>query len=194
MAAERQTGSDREVAEGPLPAPREDDGPRVMKWVKDVGAIVGVVATGVGLLFVFLPDLKPEPRPASSGAGLKLVSFDPDTSRREYLARTDQGRAGFTPEQLDRRGAFVLFGVELEGFKGKPLTLKREVIDSRSGNQISEERAITITPPQNQVKRDWHYWVPLPAADGPFTIVLQLLAKGEDAALATLETPPFRGL
>ena len=165
-----------------------------MKWVRDVGAIVGVLATGVGLLFVFLPDLKPEPRPASSGAALSRVSFDPDTSRREYLARTDQSRAGFTPQQLDRRGAFVLFGVELEGFKGKPLTLKREVIDTRTGNQISEERAITITPPQNQVKRDWHYWVPLPAAEGTFTIVLQLLAEGEDAALATLETDPFSGL
>ena len=165
-----------------------------MKWVRDVGAIAGVLATIVGLLFLFLPDLKPEPSPASSGAGMGLVSFDPDTSRREYLARTDQGRVGFTRPQLDRRGAFVLFGVELEGFKGKPLTLKRELIDNRTGNQIEEERAITITPPQNQVKRDWHYWVPLPAAGGPFTIVLQLLAKGEDAAVATLETESFPGL
>jgi hypothetical protein len=167
--------------------------PDVMKWVRDAGAVVGVVAAAIGLVFVFLPDLRPEPNPVSSGAILDLVSFEPDTTRGEYLARTDQGREGFTPEQLRRRGAFVLFSAELEGFKGEPLTLKREVIDRRTGAQVSEERAITITPPQNRVKRDWHYWVPLPEGGGSYRAVLQLLAEGEQAPLATLETDPFRG-
>jgi hypothetical protein len=167
--------------------------PDVMKWVRDAGAVVGVVAAAIGLVFIFLPDLRPEPSPVSSGAILDLVSFEPDTTRGEYLARTDQGREGFTPEQLRRRGAFVLFSAELEGFKGKPLTLKREVIDRRTGAQVSEERAITITPPQNRVKRDWHYWVPLPEGGGSYRAVLQLLAEGEQAPLATLETDPFRG-
>jgi hypothetical protein len=165
-----------------------------MGWVKNAAVIIGLVSTVVALLFVFLPDFKPEPSPNASGAALEQVSFDPDAPRRQYLARTDQEATGFTPEQLDRRGAFVLFSVALKGFKGKTLTLKQELIDTATGEQLSEERAIAITPPQNEITRDWHYWVALPARRGSFAIVIQILADGEDAALATLETNPFPGL
>jgi hypothetical protein len=185
--------SDAGVPDVERPAPGDRGGPDLMRWVRDAGSVVGIVTAAIGLVFVFLPDLKPDPSPVSSGAVLDLVSFDPDLTRGEYLARTDQGREGFTREELGRRGAFVLFSAELEGFKGKPLTLKREVIDRRTGAQVSEERAITITPPQNRVKRDWHYWVPLPEGGGSYRAVLQLLAEGEQAPLATLETDPFRG-
>ena len=170
----------------------------VMARAKDILGLPAVIVTIVGgvvtLVFVFFPDLKPERSPAASRATLELVTFEPDASRRAYLERTDQGLTGFTKEQLSRRVAFVLFSVGLDGFKGKPVTLKRELIDDATGEQLSEERAITITPPKNEIKRDWHDWVLLPNRRGSSRIVLQLLAAGESAPLKTLETQPFPGL
>jgi hypothetical protein len=111
--------------------------------------------------------------------------------RREYFALTNQAATGFTRAQLARRGVFVRFRVTIRGFEGIPITLQRQVLDAGTGAQVSKEASITITPPNNDIERDWHDWTPLPVRGGPFYIVIKLLAPGETAPLATLQTVEF---
>ena len=96
-------------------------------------------------------------------------------------------------EQLAERGVFVRLRVHIDGFAGVPLTLARELIDEQ-GEEVSDERAFTITPPRPEVDRDWHDWVPLEGRKGQYFLTFKLLAPDEDAPLATLETERVAGL
>ena len=85
-----------------------------MEWVKGAGAIAGLVATIVTLVFLFRPDLQPKPPPSASSGALKLLEFYPNASLRAFLEQTDQSTEGFTSEQLASRVAFMLYEVKLQ--------------------------------------------------------------------------------
>jgi hypothetical protein len=164
---------------------------------------IGVAATLIGLISGFLalvfavwPDLQPRPaEPATKAAAtLTSLSLEPSISRAQFLKRIDQAPTGFTEQQLAVQGAFVRFRVELKGFRQIPLTLKRELVDARSRDEVSEISPITITPPVNEIARDWHDWIPLSARRGRYFLIIKLIREGETAPLATLETAEFRGL
>ena len=114
---------------------------RVMRIAKQAGVVVGLLSGIVGLLFLFLPQLKPEapPLPAAEQLGtLSGLILDPDATRGQYLERTDQSKQGFTTEQLARRGAFIRFRVEILGYKSKTLPLQRELVDAHTGDEIAQ--------------------------------------------------------
>lgn len=159
--------------------------------------VVGLISGVLGLVFLVLPGLKPE---ASDGgthatsARLTQIDLEPRISRGQYLARTDQPTSGFTTRQLAVRGAFIRFRVRITGFENDPLTLRRELVDARTGNEMSESSAFTIKPSSDEVERDWHDWIPLSGRKGQYFAIIKLLAEGEDAPLATLKTDAFSGL
>lgn len=166
------------------------------RLITAASTLVGLVSGIVALVFLFAPQLepdRPEPRPARTSARLEPLTFEPRISRRQFLERTDTERLGFTPAQLAQPGAFVRFRVAIKGFKDVPLTLKRELIDVASGDQVSGISPVTITPPEAEIERDWQDWIPLPPRTGTYYVVIKLLAKGEVAPLATLQTKTFRG-
>jgi hypothetical protein len=176
------------------------------RWAVPVGrgkSAIGVAATFIGLVsgflalvFVVWPDLQPRPaEPATKAAAtLTSLSLEPRITRGQFLKRIDQAATGFTEQQLAAQGAFVRFRVELKGFRQIPLTLKRELVDARSRDEVSEISPITITPPVNEIARDWHDWIPLSARRGRYFLIIKLIRDGETAPLATLETAEFRGL
>jgi hypothetical protein len=161
--------------------------------------VVGLISGVLGLVFLVLPGLKPDAAGSDGGARatsarLTQVDLEPRISRGQYLARTDQPTIGFTRQQLAVRGAFIRFRVRIRGFENIPLILRREVVDARTGNELSESSAFTITPPSDDVERDWHDWIPLTGREGQYFAIIKLLAEGEDAPLATLKTDAFAGL
>ena len=171
-----------------------------MNHVTAAATIVGLITGVVSLVFLLRPELEPqaaEPKtpPARIAARLQQLSVRANVSRAEYLRRTDQDLTGFTKAQLAETGLFLRYRVTIRGFENLPLTLKREVFDSATGEEVSEESSITITPPKDakNIERDWHTWATLPPAKGPYFVVVKLLAEGEDAPLATLETSPVSG-
>jgi hypothetical protein len=167
-----------------------------MRLVTASSTIVGLVSGIIALVFVVAPQLEPdeaEPGPKKTAATLRQLTFDPRVSRRQFLERSDTDPLGFTEAQLAQPGAFVRFRVGIKGFKNLPLTLKREMIDAKTGDEVSDISPVTITPPEAEIERDWQDWIPLPPRPGTYYVVIKLLAEGEVAPLATLQTKTFRG-
>ena len=160
------------------------------------GTAVALVSGITGLVFLFKPDLKPSGEAAKQAATLSHLRMKPNASFREYLARADLPATGFTEAQLARRGALLRFRVQITGFEGERLTLKWELFDAASGDQIAESKATTITPTTETNEANWPFWVPLPRRSGKFYAVVELKQRKENYLLAldTLETDPFPGL
>ena len=159
------------------------------------GTIVALVSGIAGLVFLFKPDLRPTGEAARQAATLSHLRVRPNVSFREYLARADLPATGFTAGQLARRGALLRFRVQITGFEGERLTLKWELFDAKSGDQINESKATTITPTTETNEADWPFWVPLPKRAGKFYAVVELKQQKENYLLAldTLETEAFPG-
>lgn len=170
-----------------------------MLVIGSAATLVGLVSGVLSLVFLVMPGLEPQAPerevPArKTSARLTQIDLEPGISRGQYLKRTDQPTTGFTRQQLAARGAFIRFRVRIEGFENIPLTLRREVVDARTGNELSESSAFTIKPPTAEVERDWHDWIPLSGRAGRYFAIIKLLDKSEDAPLATLKTDTFSGL
>lgn len=160
------------------------------------GAIVALVSGILGLVFLLKPDLKPSGAPQKQAATLSQLNVEPSASFREYLARIDQPVRPYTDHDLARRGALLRFRVAATGFKGEHLVLKWELFDRRSGNQIDESKATTLTPTNETNEAIWYFWVPLPRRPGKFYAVVELSQQKKSSLLGldTLQTSPFQGL
>jgi hypothetical protein len=160
------------------------------------GTIIGLVSGIVGLVFLFNPDLKPSGEAAKQAATLSQLRLRPNVSFREYLARADLPTMGYTDAQLARRGALLRFRVQITGFENERLTLKWELFDAASGDEIDESQATTITPTTETNEANWPFWVPLPRRAGKVYAVVELKQQKKDYLLALddLETDPFPGL
>jgi hypothetical protein len=167
-----------------------------MGYVTAAATLVGLITGIAGLIFLVRPELQPrastpKPPPAKLSAQLKQLVVRPGVTRAQYFALTDQARTGFTRAQLAATGVFLRFRVTIRGFEGLPLTLKRELFDAGTGDEVAEESSITITPPESSIARDWHDWAELSNRRGRFFVVIKLLAQNEPAPLATLQTNEF---
>ena len=152
---------------------------------------VGLASGLSGLVLLVNPDLTPKPSASKMAATLREIAVEPGISRRQYLDRIDQPATGFTDAQLARSGVFVRFHVALNGFRGVPITLRRELVDARTGDELGETTAITITPPKDEIARAWHDWIDLTGRPGRYFVIVKLQAPDEVAPLATLQTKPF---
>ena len=157
---------------------------------------IGLVSAIVGLAFALWPDLQPERSPSRQSAFLNRLTVERGTSFGEYLARIDQPSSSYSRHQLTRRGALLNFRVAITGFKGKHLKLKWELFEDANGKQVSESKAIVITPTNRTNVANWQFWIPLPKRRGPFFAVVELLEKKEhyNLKLDSRETKRFTGL
>ncbi len=160
------------------------------------GTIVALVSGIAGLVFLFKPDLKPSGEAAKQAATLSHLHVKPNAFFREYLAREDLPDTGYTEAQLAQRVALLRFRVQITGFEGERLTLKWELFDAASGEQINESKARTITPTNETNEANQYFPVPLPKRAGKFFAVVELKQQKQNSLLAldTLETDPFPGL
>jgi hypothetical protein len=167
-----------------------------MTFAKQAGVVVGLISGVVGLLFLFFPELRPErggPSPDQSATISGVVS-NPRTTRGQFLDYSDQHREGFTKEQLAMVGASAFARVEIVGYRGKTLTLARQLVDTRTGDVIGQARDFQVTPPANRVVHRWWDWVPLRPGRGSYVMVIKLLDERQEAAIACGQSPPFGGL
>ena len=173
-------------------------------YVGQAAGVVALIASVVGLLFVFKPGWKPEPPP--DVGTLKIV----DSSVRQpvtfgrYLERVRLPPMGTTKAFRQRQGLLIEFDYEAAGFRGKRLPIQWELVDAKTNDRVVTEGgddaggndAVAITPSTNQEAAKWFVWVPAPKAGRKYyvTVTIYQPRKGDvDVPLADFDTAEFSG-
>lgn len=100
-----------------------------------VVAVVALAGSTSSLLFVFLPELKPDPRD-SVLAQLTVFAIDPNVTLAQYLNqayggdRSAPSRLRPTQQQLSTRGDVVYVRTLVDGFKHRHVTLRASVYNA----------------------------------------------------------------
>jgi hypothetical protein len=73
-----------------------------MSVLKQAGVVVGLISGVVGLFFLFFPQFRPERHspPPNQSAEVAKMELNPRVSLGNYLDYADQGKEGFTKEEL----------------------------------------------------------------------------------------------
>lgn len=169
---------------------------RTMTLAKQAGVIVGLLSGAIGLFFLLFPQYRPErnePTPDQSAA-ITGVVLNSQTTRGQYLDYSDQSKLGFTKQQLAVVGASAFARVQIVGYRGKTLTLARQLVDARAGDVIDQARDFLVKPPADKVTHRWWDWVPLRKGRGSYVMVIKLLDEQQATAIACGQSPPFGGL
>jgi hypothetical protein len=171
---------------------------RVAGLIAVVAGLVSVVSAIVGLVFLFSPNLKPEPLPPARSAQLSGLTLDPNAPFSQYIQRLRiEGlkETDFTPKQLRERGALASFQVRVVGYKGMHLPLDWQLIEMSTEEELQEERSTILIPSVNDDSATKDIWVSLPRRQGSFRLEIQLLLqRGNNfVVLSRLQTRPFAG-
>ena len=167
-----------------------------MTRAKQAGVIIGVLSGAIGLFFLLFPQYRPvvtNPPPDQS-ASITGVVVNPRTTRGQYLDYSDQSKLGLTKQQLAVVGASAFARVQIVGYRGKTLTLARQLIDARTGDVVGQARDFLVKPPADKVAHRWWDWVPLRSGRGSYVMVIKLLDEKQSASIACGQTEPFGGL
>jgi hypothetical protein len=182
---------------GPPPEANDEarDG-RAMKLIKQGGIVVGLISGVLGLVFLLFPQFKPEKTgpTADQSASVTGLVVNPRTTKGQFLDYSDQSKLGFTRKQLAVMGASAFARVQIVGYRGRTLTLERQLIDARTGNVVGEARDFRVTPPAEKVTHRWWDWTPLRPGRGSYIMVIKVLDDQQHAAIACGQTPAFGGL
>jgi hypothetical protein len=162
-----------------------------MAVVGALGGVVTLVSGVLGLVFVLLPQLKPSPPPAHQAVKLSQANFDRHVTFAQYLQRQALPAGDLDAATLHQRGALLTVHYDIIGYKGKRLPLRWQLLDLRTGDQVGEDHAITITGTADQDEGDWMVWVPEPRRRGRYAIDVALLPPEPGAPLKTLRGPAF---
>jgi hypothetical protein len=164
---------------------------RIARWT---AAVVGFAATLTGLIFALWPALKPEGPPAVRSAKLSNLAVDRNITFGQYLDRIEQSRRPYGRAELAERGVLVQFDFAIQGYKGKRLPLRWQLIDARSGEQLDQSRDLLITPLASSDSGSWPVWVKTPRGRSRRLYVqLQLYNDRGSVPLSRLRTETFSG-
>jgi len=164
--------------------------PRRLPGARLIGAVAAVVLVAAAVL-VLGPLLKPQDAPATKAARLSNLTLDRDISFGQYLDRKELSRKPYEPAVLARRGAYVAFEFRVEGYRGKRLPLRWQLIDARTGDQLDQSRDIAITPAATTDQGSWDVWVPLPRGHKRFYVQVQLYDNAGLVPIGRLRTERF---
>jgi len=166
-----------------------------LRIARGAAGAVGFVATLLGVIFVLWPSLKPEGPPPAKSATLTNATVDRNLTFGQYLDRIEQSRSSYQPADLRKRGAIVQFDYRIEGYKGKRLPLRWQLVDSRSGDQLAHSRDMRLIAEAGTDRGNWPQWIPIPAGRRPRRVFvqLQLYEPSGRFPLSRLRTPVFRG-
>jgi hypothetical protein len=169
---------------------------RASRVAKQVGAATGLCSALAGLVFLFFPGLKPErhvPPPAQS-ASITGVVVNPRTTRGQFLDYSDQSKLGFTGRQLAVVGASAFARLQIVGYRGRTLTLERQVVDAGTGEVVDVARDFGITPSAERFEHRWWDWTPLRRGRGRYVMIIKLFDERSRTAIACGQTAPFGAL
>jgi hypothetical protein len=175
-------------------------------YVGQVAALVGLIGSIVGLVFVFKPGWKPQPPPDAGRLEITTVGKPRIATFRRYLERVRVPTYDLTREYLGRRGRLIEFRYEAVGLRGKQLPIQWEVIDAKTHDRVVSDDetgddetwndAVGIEPSNNDEAAKWFVWVPDQAAGREYyvTVTIYQPRKGDvDVPLADFDTAVFRG-
>jgi hypothetical protein len=175
------------------PAPSGDG--RTMRLAKQATVIVGLISGTVGLLFLFVPSLRPGggsgPPQSARITGVKL---NPRTTQGQFLDYSDKSKLGFTRQQLAIVGASIFARIEINGYRHKSLILERQLVDATTNNVVGRTRDYAVKPPNDQVTSRWTDWTPLRPGPRSYVLVLKVYDARTHLAIACGQTDPFGGL
>jgi hypothetical protein len=150
------------------------------RWLV-LGGGIAVIATVVGLVFTFFPDLKPKPKTDCPALGGTLSHVQPtgDYTRGEYLALEKASTANMTTTRLDQAGELISFDFATQGYLGKTLTIETRVLTAGgapvAGPELDIPLAMTIVPRACTDGGQRDVWSVLPPAAGSYRVELRLL-------------------
>ncbi len=197
-----------DAAPAPAPeesAPEESGGRRksLLVYVGQAGGVVALVASVVGLLFVFKPGWQPKPPPDIGTLKIADSSVRQPVTFGRYLERVRLPAMDFTKAFRQRRGLLIEFDYVAEGFRGKRLPIQWELVDAKTNDRVSTgdgdadgNDAVGIKPSTNVEAAKWFVWVPAPKAGRDYyvTVTIYQPRKGDvDVALADFDTAQFPG-
>jgi hypothetical protein len=155
---------------------------------------IGLAVAVVGGLFALWPSIKPaDAPPATKAARLSNLTLDRDTTFGQYLDRKELPRKPYPPAQLARHGAYVEFHFGIEGYRGKRLPLRWQLVDAGTGDQLDQSRDIAITPDATTDQGNWDVWVPLPRGHRRFYVQVQLYDDHGVVPIGRVRTERFAG-
>jgi hypothetical protein len=165
-------------------------------YVGQAAGVVALVASVVGLLFVFKPGWKPEPPPDVGTLKIAESSVRQPVTFGRYLERLRLPPLDMTKEFLQRPGLQVEFDYQAEGFRGKRLPIQWELVDAKTNDRVRGDDAVAIVPSTNNEAAKWFVWVPAPEAGRTYyvTVTIYQPRKGDvDVPLADFDTAEFAG-
>jgi hypothetical protein len=142
-------------------------------------AIVTALGTLVGVVFLLLPNLKPEPPPTHLSATINNVSVEHNVTYEQYLKRLRHPTLGYDYRVLNLVGDIINFSVEIEGFKLQKCPMRWSVHDAQTKALVPEpelvdQLASVLTPEAVYDRAVSYIWVPLPAREGTFFVRLTI--------------------
>ena len=69
---------------------------RALDGVKTIGAVAGAVAAVLGVLFLLLPNLRPQPTPEEGSATFGKPTLEQPVTFGQYLRRVELPQTGYT--------------------------------------------------------------------------------------------------
>jgi len=168
--------------------------------VKAVGGVAAAIAAIVGLVFLLVPDWRPDPTPDEGSATLSKPTLEHPVTYRQYLDRVEVPREGSTEAELARPGVFAGVMVTIKGYRNQALPLRWYVLDLGTHDIVAQQsKRHLLRADRNEAPAVWPLWIPLPRGLGPFKVVLQIYPPNAKPGrpgvvpLAEAETDPFPG-
>jgi hypothetical protein len=162
--------------------------PRV---ARATAAIVGFVATTIGIVFGLWPSLRPDPPATNRGAKLSDAQVEAGMTFGQYLDRIEQSRKPYGETDLARRGAFVEFDFSVRGYKDKFLPLRWQLVEARSGTQLDQSRDLRLKPQVSTDAGSWSVWVPMPRRTRRMYVQIQLYNPAGTVPIGRVRTTEF---
>jgi hypothetical protein len=168
------------------------------RGVKAIGAVAGAIAAILGVVFLLVPNLRPEPTPQEGSATFEKPTLEQPVTFGQYLRRVELPQTGYTAEQLQEAGVIAAVQLTIKGYKGKRLPLRWYALDVGTHDIVDEQsKKYSFKPDRNVSPFTWPFWVAMPTTPGPFKIVFEIYppnakpGKRGVVPLAKTETETF---
>ena len=166
----------------PAPETEPNEKRGLRKWlgelstgVKTIGGVAGAIAAVLGVLFLLLPNLRPQATPEEGSATFEKPTLEQPVTLRQYLRRVELPPDGYTEKQLNRAGAITEVQATIKGYRGKSLPFRWYVLDLGTHDIVDEQnKRYTFKPERNEQPFSWPFWSALPETPGPFKVVIEI--------------------
>lgn len=143
--------------------------------VKTIGAVAGATAAVLGVVFLLVPNLRPEPTPQEGSATFEKPTLEQPVTFGQYLRRVELPQEGYTPKQLQQPGVIAAVQLTIKGYRGERLPLRWYALDLGTHDIVDEQsKKYSFEPDRNVTPLTWPFWVALPKTPGPFKIVFEI--------------------